>query len=322
MYKRVARSIFSHYRFIMELRQLRYFVAIAEVENFRRAGDMLKIAQPALSTQIALLEKEIGTKLFERLPRGIRLSEAGRSFLTDAKVILAKLDDARDRARSIGTGEAGPLRVAFSEVSASDDIIVESMRMFRARAPQVNLAMLPMPSRSQETALRDRQVDACFLYLRPEIYEEFSSLRLRAYKIFAAIPATHPLAKLAEIEIKDCAGEPVILMSSAATPRLYKGLMAAFAKADVIPRIAQEVIGAPQMLTLVSMGLGIGLISRAAQSRTPDGVVMRPVRDIDLCFSFDLAWHRENKSLALATLIDVVREVTPLPPPPAFRMAD
>jgi DNA-binding transcriptional LysR family regulator len=293
----------------MELRQLRYFVAIAELENFRRAGERLKIAQPALSTQIGLLEKEIGARLFERLPRGVRLSEAGRSFLTDAREILAKLGEARDRARSIGSGETGALRVAFSEVNSTDDVIVESIRVFRSLAPQVSLALLPMPSRSQEIALRDRQVDACFLYLRPEAHAEFSYLPLRADNVFAAIPASHRLAGAQDVAIADCDGEPMIWMMPAMTPRLHDGLISAFASANVTPRIVQKVESATQMLTLVSMGLGIGLIGHAQWSRMPNGIVLRPLRDIELHFSFDLAWHKDNKSSALATLVQTVRNI-------------
>jgi DNA-binding transcriptional LysR family regulator len=293
----------------MELRQLRYFVAIAEVENFRRAGERLKISQPALSTQIGLLEKEIGTKLFDRLPRGIRVSEAGRSFLNDAKAILAKLDEARERAHSIGTGLTGPLRISFSEVTSAHGVLVESIRTFRALEPQVKMLLSPMPSRSQKTALKNGQLDACFLYMTPENRAEFAYLQLRMDHVFAAIPSSHRLAAARDVGIADFSGEPMIWMQPGNSPRLHDGLRTAFDRAGLTPHIIQEAASVAQMLTLVSLGLGLGLACYADWWQTPAGIVLRPVRDIDLSFPFDLAWRKDNESPALASFVRIARDI-------------
>ncbi len=293
----------------MELRQLRYFVAIAEVENFRRASERLKIAQPALSHQIGALEKEIGAQLFDRLPRGVRLSEAGRSFLADAKTILAKLDDARDKARRIGTGRTAPLRIAFSEMSNTDALVAESISRFREQVPQVEVALSPMPSRLQEKALRDRQVDACFLYLTQESDADFGYIRLRDDSVFAAIPLAHRLAGKRRIGIGDFVDEPMIWMKPSVTPRLHDSLKTAFARAGVVPRIVQESSSASQMLKLVAMGQGLGLTSSADWASPPAGAVLKPIHDLALHYPFDFAWRKGDTSASLAAFIAIVRDI-------------
>src|ERR1700746_2758095 len=138
----------------MELRHLRYFVAIGEEENYRRAAKRLHVAQTALSTQIQDLEAEVGFKLFDRLPRGVKLSTAGKLFLEDARHILESVSEATARAARVARGQSGTLRVGFTENASWHGVVPDSFRRFREKQPDVELQLQPAPSLEQIEAIR------------------------------------------------------------------------------------------------------------------------------------------------------------------------
>src|SRR5438094_3051710 len=148
----------------MELRHLRYFVHVAEEQHYGRAAERLRIAQPALSRQIQDLEEEIGFKLFDRLPRGVKISSAGKSFLIDARRILHEVNEATARARRVASGQSGTLRVGFVESISWHGVIPDSFRQFRERQPDVELQLEPLSSLEQIEGVRSGQLDAGFLF--------------------------------------------------------------------------------------------------------------------------------------------------------------
>ncbi len=152
----------------MELRHLRYFVAIGEEENYRRAAQRLNVAQTALSTQIQDLEAELGFKLFDRLPRGVKLSAAGRLFLEDARRILQQVSEAAARAARVARGQSGTLRVGFTENASWRGIVPDSFRRFRERQPDAELQLTPATSLEQIEALRSGRLDAGFVFNMPK----------------------------------------------------------------------------------------------------------------------------------------------------------
>src|SRR5439155_21048219 len=133
----------------MELRHLRYFVAVGEEEHYGRAAVRLRVAQPALSRQIQDLEEEIGFKLFDRLPRGVKISTAGKLFLEDARRILQQVTEATDRAQRVARGQSGTLRVGFAENASWHGVVPNSFRHFRERMPDAELQLNPMASLEQ-----------------------------------------------------------------------------------------------------------------------------------------------------------------------------
>src|SRR6476660_5925912 len=143
----------------MELRHLRYFVAVGEEQHYGRASRRLRVAQPALSRQIQDLEEEVGFKLFERLPRGVKLNAAGKLFLDDARRILQEVQDARLRAERVAAGQAGTLRIGFVEALSWHGVVPESFRRFRRREPQVELELHPLLSGDQIEAVRSGRLD-------------------------------------------------------------------------------------------------------------------------------------------------------------------
>ena len=144
----------------MELRHLRYFVAIGEEQHYGRAARNLRVAQPALSRQIQDLEEELGFKLFERLPRGVKLSAAGKLFLEDARRILQEVNEATMRAAQVARGLSGTLRVGFSENASWRGVVPDSFRRFREQQPDAELQLQPAASLEQSEAIRSGRLDA------------------------------------------------------------------------------------------------------------------------------------------------------------------
>src|SRR5580700_11063101 len=152
----------------MELRHLRYFLAVGEEQHYGRAARRLRVAQPALSRQIQDLEKEVGFKLFERLPRGVKLSSAGQLFLADARRILEEVNDAAARAARVARGQLGTLRVGFTESASWRGVVPESFRRFREMQSDAELQLQSLPSLVQLEAIRSSRLDAGFVFNMPK----------------------------------------------------------------------------------------------------------------------------------------------------------
>ena len=144
----------------MELRHLRYFVAVGEEQHYGRGAQRLRVAQPALSRQIQDLEEEVGFKLFDRLSRGVKLSPAGKSFLEEARRILQHVEEATRRAKRVASGQLGTLRVGFIESMSWHGVVPDSFRQFRERQPDAELQIKPLSSLEQIAAVRSGQLDA------------------------------------------------------------------------------------------------------------------------------------------------------------------
>src|SRR6202049_4625865 len=153
----------------MELRHLRYFVAVGEEQHYGRAARRLRVAQPALSPQIQNLEDELGFKLFDRLPRGVKLSAAGKLFLEDARRILQEVNEAGRRAERVARGQSGTLRVGFTESASWRGVVPESFRRFREMHPDAELQLQPLPSLVQLEGVRSRRLGAGLVLRTPAI---------------------------------------------------------------------------------------------------------------------------------------------------------
>ena len=187
----------------MELRHLRYFVAIGEEENYRRAAQRLNVAQTALSTQIQDLEAELGFKLFDRLPRGVKLSAAGRLFLEDARRILQQVSEAAARAARVARGQSGTLRVGFTENASWRGIVPDSFRRFRERQPDAELQLTPATSLEQIEGLRSGRLDAGFVFNMSKTDSELDHIPVALQHVELAVPKGHPLIKLKKLRLRD-----------------------------------------------------------------------------------------------------------------------
>src|ERR1700741_1864215 len=180
----------------MELRHLRYFVAVGEDQHYGRAARRVRVAQPALTRQIQDLEEEIGFKLFDRLPRGVKISAAGKIFLEDVRRILQQVNEATIRAGRVARGQAGTLRVGFTENASWHGVVPDSFRQFRQRQPDAELQLQPAASLEQLDAIRSGRLDAGFANFMPKVDPELDQLAVAVHHLELAVPKRHPLTKL------------------------------------------------------------------------------------------------------------------------------
>lgn len=294
----------------MELRHLRYFVAVGEEQHYGRASQRLRVAQPALSRQIQDLEEEVGFKLLDRLPRGVRLSAAGELFLEDARSILQAVGEATARAARVAKGQSGTLRVAFPENASWHGVVPDSIRRFREEQSDAELQLQPMASLQQLDALRSGRLDAGFLNFMPKADRELDQLTVGVQHIELAVARRHPFTNLKKLRLRDLTDAAFIWFPRRASPPLYDRLMRECYRGGLkSPHIVQDGFNEATILSLVSTGLGVGWVLGSARWRCPENVAILPVVDLNLPLRLSLAWRRDNTSPLLARFVDEVRRL-------------
>ena len=299
----------------MELRHLRYFVAVGEEQHYSRAAERLHLAQPALSRQIQDLEEEIGVKLFDRLPRGVRISAAGASFLDDVRRILQEVNEATMRAGRVARGQSGILRVGFTESASWHGVVPDSFRQFRQRQPDAELQLYPTASLEQIEAVRTGRLDAGFVFSMPKSDRELDQMPVAIHHLVLAAPKGHPLTRLKKLRLRDMSDTPFVWFPRRQSPAYYDRLMHECSRGGLkAPDIVQEAVDQATMLSLVSCRIGVAFVSDATRWRCPANVVLLPVSDLNLPLPFALIWRKDNASPVLARFVgdvQLLREVSP-----------
>jgi DNA-binding transcriptional LysR family regulator len=294
----------------MELRHLRYFVAVGEEEHYGRAARRLRVAQPALSRQIQALEDEVGFKLFERLPRGVKLSVAGKYLLEDARRILQEVNGAVVRAARVASGLSGTLRVGFTENALWRGVVPESFQRFRESQPDVEFQLNPLGSSQQLEAIRSGRLDAGFVYGMPKSDPELDGLLVAMDRFELAAPAGHRLAKRKQLRLHDLTDVPFVWFPRWGNPALYDRLMNACSRGGLkSPHIVQEGFHESTILGLVATGLGVAWVLGTADWRRPDGVVTMPVIDLNVPAPLELTWRKDNISPLLTRFVAELRRL-------------
>jgi len=292
----------------MELRHLRYFVAVGEEQHYGRGAQRLRVAQPALSRQIQDLEDELGFKLFDRLPRGVKISAAGKSFLEDARRILQQVNEATTRARRVAHGQSGTLRVGFTENASWHGVVPESFRKFRQEQPEAELQVNPLSSLEQFEAVRSGRLDAGFIFNMPKTDRELNQMPVASHNIVLAAPKGHPLQKVKKLRLRDLSDTLFVWFPRRESPAFYDRLMhECFRGGLKSPRIVQEGVNEATMLSLVSHGVGVAFVNENARWRCPQGVVVLPVMDLNLQLPLALVWRKDNVSPLLAKFVADVK---------------
>jgi DNA-binding transcriptional LysR family regulator len=290
----------------MELRHLRYFVGVGEEEHFGRAAERLHIAQPALSRQIQDLEKEIGFRLFERLPSGVRLSPAGKLFLEDARRILGEVQEATQRAERVASGKAGTLRVGFVESISWHGVVPKSFRRFRQKQPGAELRPVPMLSLGQVEAILSGRLDAGFVVSMTTPSKELDQRLVAQHKVVLAAPKGHPLTRQTRLRLNDLNDVPFVCFPRRTNPAAYDRLMQACFRGGLkSPRIVQEADDHATILSLVSCRLGVALVSDSAKWQCPGGVALLPIEDLKVLIPISLIWRRDNRAPLLQRFLDI-----------------
>jgi len=294
----------------MELRHLRYFVAVGEEQHYGRAAERLRVAQPALSRQIQDLESEIGFQLFDRLPRGVRLSDAGKTFLADARLILQQVNEAALRAGRVARGLAGTLRVGFTESTSWHGVVPDSFRRFRKGHPDAELQLSPLLSLEQVQAVRSGRLDAGFVFNMSKSDAELDQVLVASHKLVLGVPRGHALTRLKRLRLRDLTDADFVWFPRRQSPAYYDRLMQACSRGGLTnPRIVQEAADQATLLALVACRLGVAFVSDATRWRRPQDVVLRPVGDLHLPIAFSLVWRKDNASPLLARFVADVRQL-------------
>lgn len=287
----------------MELRHLKYFVAVAEERHFGRAAARLRIAQPPLSRQIQALEKEMGLLLFERTRRQVELTPAGETFLTHARRIFESVDLAVHEAQRAGKGESGRLVVAYPSTFASSGM-PELVRAFRTKFPLVELVLHELAPQTQLDRIRDHQVDVGFVR-GPVDDAAFETELVRREAFLAALPSGHALSNRKVIPLGLLAREPFVLFPRHRGPAYFDYILRLCSNAGFTPRIVQE---APQLdiVSLVAANLGVSIVPASVRTFRRSGIVLRPLvgaPKTDLL----VVWSVLNRSAVLREFLEVLR---------------
>lgn len=291
----------------MDLRQMRYFLAVAEERHIGRAAERLHMAQPPLTRQIRALEDELGTALFVRTPRGMDLTDAGAALLDEVPNLLALAQRARERTLRAGQGLSGRLDVGTFG-SGVLDVIPRLLARFHAERPDVRIVLHNQTKAEQIDALRERRITIGFNRLVPPESDLVVETVLRE-RLVVALHERDALTDRTRLSLADLDDRPVILYPQQALPGLAQRVASAFAREGLRLRVEQEVEDVLTAVALVSSGFGLCVTTESSMSLRLPGVAFRPLdcealRDIELA----CLYRRETPSPVLAAFLDVVHD--------------
>ena len=290
----------------MELRHLRYVVAVAEALNFGRASGHLGIAQPSLSNQIRQLESELQATLFVRTTRRVQLTEAGRLFLEQAREVLAHADRAAVVARRAARGEVGMLRVG-SAYWTDTACILASLAAFHRQNPGIQFDLRTLSAPLQLAALRDDRLDVGFV--RPPVDEPaLDSELLMSEPFVVALPANHRLVSRPRLTVANLANEAFILLQRESVPVYHDLVLKSCREAGFVPHVPHEVSQPQMVLGLVASGMGVSLVPHSVRKARASGVVFRPLSPSPRVLRTALAWRRDAASPLIARFLQVVAD--------------
>ena len=298
-----------------ELRLLRYFVAVGEELHFGRAAARLQIAQPSLSRAIRDLERQLGTELFTRTKRSVRLTDAGRALLEDAPRALAEMEHVFERARRVGGGEIGEVRLGFLP-SAAIELVPAVVRAYRETHPGVRLQLLELLDEPQLEALRDRRLDVALLRAEPTT-SELACAPLLNEHLSLGVAHDHRLASRKRIRFSDLRDETLIMWPRHLARETFDQIIEACRTAGFSPRVAQEAGSPHTIIGLVAAGMGVAVASGAYERHSGPEVAFIPIVDSDV--TLHIAWRAHDPSPARDDLIATARRVAPALPRAAKR---
>jgi DNA-binding transcriptional LysR family regulator len=303
----------------MDIRHLRHFVAVAEEGHITRAAARLGMQQPPLSQSIRGLETELDLQLFRRKPRGVELTDAGRSLLADARTILDGVEHALARAQRTARGEQGRIAVGFTSSAPFHAFVPRVIRLFRERYPRVTVTLEESGTGDLVTALREERIDAAFIRSPAPAGEGVSVYELLGEPMVAALPAGHALAQGdgdSPLAFADLSDEPFVLYRRASGPGLHDAIMSACRDAGFLPRIEQEAPRIAATLNLVAAGLGVTVVPESLRAVRLDGISYRSLSaPSGLVAPLRLACRSTDHSEAAKRFASLVRTEARAPQP-------
>ena len=299
----------------MELRHLRYFVAVAEELNLTHAAARLRVAQPALSRQMKDLEDELQTPLFERSHTGVELTRAGRVFHQRARSILAQATEAANEARTATGAITGSLVLGYAS-GLHLNYLAPVIRAFQKAYPKVQFDYFHGLAGQQLKALREGRVDVAFVNL-PAGLEALDHQVIWRVPFDVVLPQRHPLARRRALELAELRSEDFVFSTREARPEFYDEFFRLCANAGFRPRIVKEVGGYPtNMLSLISVGLGLSVLPHFENIERISGIVWRPLTTPRLWWDWALVWRRQNVSRVVEQFVAMAEKKFPEPAEP------
>ena len=300
----------------MELRHLRYFVAVAEELHFHRAATRLHISQPPLSQQIRALEEELGVRLLERNRRRVTLTAAGASFLVAAREILAAVERATELARRVAAGEVGSLSVAFVGSAMFNPVVPEILREYASHYPDVALNLRELPTAEQLEALAHGRIDVGVIRGPLESTTLAPGLELAVIHrehLVVALPESHPLASEPRLRAAQLRGETFVILRRSEAPGLWAPLASVMGGAGGVPEDVLEVAEMQTIIGLVASGFGVSLVPASVGETDRAGVTFRPLADRSPQIELALAWSADARSPALDAFLALAAHNEPTP---------
>jgi DNA-binding transcriptional LysR family regulator len=293
----------------MELRHLRYFVAVAEDLSFTKAAGRLHLAQPSLTRQIHNLEEELGVRLLNRSKSKVTLTEEGRSFLTDARRILALATESIVAVQRLSRGEAGQLNISY--LSNFDfELLPETLKDFRLSFPHIALNLFDMNPAEQLRALEARRIDLGFVGLPPSSSSAAIQWEsIAQHRTVVVLPARHPLAHKRQLKLRELESLFFVGMSEKTHPGFREWLNRTCQMAGFTPRVLQDAELETALMTFVAEGLGVSLAREHIKKLPHPGVTFRPLAPA-LKSDYCIAWNRGNDSRALQQYIEIIKNLT------------
>jgi DNA-binding transcriptional LysR family regulator len=290
----------------MELRHLRYFIAVAEHESVRRASKRVHITQPAISRQIQFLEEELGVALFDRGPRGLRLTAAGAHYLVEARRLLAQLEAAGRSVKLIAAGLQGRLRIGFVENAGWDGLVPELFSRFQREAPGVQFELAPLNTPMQLEEMEDGTLDGGFVYLFEPPPANLATVPLLDHGVTLAVPRAWGLSADVPMRARDLAGRPFVTFPRSIYPAYYDLLLSACRQAGLTLNVVQEVSTEAAILSLVSAGIGAAIVNSANRARPPARAQFLDLADVSIRLPLSFACLSENANPALIRFRSVI----------------
>ncbi|MDW3686838.1 LysR family transcriptional regulator [Cupriavidus sp. CV2] len=294
----------------IETRHLRYFIAVAEEGSIIAASRALNITQPALSRQIQDLEAGIGAPLFERHAKGVQLTDAGTSFLHDAKQSLLQLEQARDRAHRIAQGQTGTFTLGIMPSYLASPVTLAILAHFREQNPEILLSIEPLLSLQQAQAIRSEELDGGIMAWRTPDDASLSGIALYREHFVLAVPAQHFAPAKRARRLADIAGERFVWFNREKSSAQHSLLMAACAKAGFTPQIVQIGTDTPTILGLVAAGMGCALVPASSQLHAPPTIAFIALADLTDGIDIEFVYSASRRSPRVQRFIESVRHVT------------
>lgn len=291
----------------MELRHLRYFVAVAGEENVSRAALKLHVSQPGLSRQIRDLEDEIGFQLFERSAKALRLTVAGKTFLTEACAVLQHAEDAVKKARAAAGGAHGEIHVGYAP-SLTVQILPPMLRTFQGGFPRIRVSLHDLSSEEMLEQLGTRKLQVA-LTVRPppKLLRGLSFVELARYAMVVAVAPSHPLAKLKAITLQQVAPEPLIGLNRKDYPEAHVETKRLFAAVGLKPNFAEEHEGGTGIIAAVEAGRGIALVPSSLECIVGTRVNLLPLKPALPPIPVGAVWRKESETELVKNFVAAAR---------------